>query len=493
MNIKVGISHFQKEYFIFLLPLYFVLHGLVENYGSVTISTCLILVAKYQVATLVLLGIFSLLFRSWRKATFYVFALMCFYLFFGAVHDSVKSLFPSTFLVKYSFIIPFTLVFFIGLSFAIKRSRHKFPRFVRFLNLLFLILCAIDLSLLVNKASSHNNMPPLASGLQVCDTCSKPDIYLIIADEYAGKQELKDVFNFDNSAFEEALTARSFHIIKNSKSNYNFTPFSTASFLNQSFLNNIEGSNSSRSDMNICYSLINENNTWNFFQQSGYEIINYSIFNVNDIPSIAPQNLIIADKKLITAQTFLSRVNRDIRFNLVTRLKLDFEIKRLNEYANKSNKKLFNRLLEEPTRRLGKPRFVYTHLLMPHYPYYYNSKGEANPMKLVEEGNQGRKDLYIEYLRYCNIQFITLIDTILKTSEKPPIIMFMGDHGWRHFSDSVDERYYFMNLSSIFIPGKSYKSFYDGMSNVNVMRALLNNQFHQRLPMLKDSTSFLKD
>ena len=109
------------------------------------------------------------------------------------------------------------------------------------------------------------------------------------------------------------------------------------------------------------------------------------------------------------------------------------------------------------------------------------------------EGNQVLQKEYIEYLQYCNQKFLELIDHIFKTSRRPPIIIFMGDHGFRHFIKDVDHQYYFMNLNSIYLPDKNYRQFYDSMSMVNEFRVLLNTQFNQHLPLLKDTTVFLQE
>jgi hypothetical protein len=69
----------------------------------------------------------------------------------------------------------------------------------------------------------------------------------------------------------------------------------------------------------------------------------------------------------------------------------------------------------------------------------------------------------------------------------------MSDHGFRQFKEPVDKKYYFSNLISIYLPDGNYSGFYDGMSNVNMFRAFLNTEFGQNLPILKDSTIFLRE
>jgi hypothetical protein len=67
----------------------------------------------------------------------------------------------------------------------------------------------------------------------------------------------------------------------------------------------------------------------------------------------------------------------------------------------------------------------------------------------------------------------------------------MGDHGFRHFEKPVAEKYHFMNMNAVYFPDKNYSSFYEGMSAVNLFRIVSNIQFNQKLPLLKDSTSYM--
>ena len=109
--------------------------------------------------------------------------------------------------------------------------------------------------------------------------------------------------------------------------------------------------------------------------------------------------------------------------------------------------------------------------------------------------NKVDKKAYIEYLVYFNKKLLELADYIKTNSTHPPIIIFMSDHGFRQFEagEKIDNLYQFMNINAVFMPDGNYSGFYDGMSNVNQFRVILNSQFGQQLPILKDSTSFLRE
>ena len=123
---------------------------------------------------------------------------------------------------------------------------------------------------------------------------------------------------------------------------------------------------------------------------------------------------------------------------------------------------------------------------MPHFPHFFNEKGQFIDFKL-----QYSPRTYLGYLKYCNLQLIPIIDKILSSSATPPIILLMSDHGFREFSKPVDPKYYFMNFNAIHLPDQKYDAWYDGVSNLNQFRILLNQQYKQDLPLLRDSTILL--
>src|SRR4030095_16478302 len=129
---------------------------------------------------------------------------------------------------------------------------------------------------------------------------------------------------------------------------------------------------------------------------------------------------------------------------------------------------------------------------MPHYPYLFDRNGHQ--LSFEESQQDGRKDLYLEYLQYCNKKCLALIDSILKKDGTGPIIIFMSDHGFTKYDPSaIDPSYNFDNMINVYFADQNYSEFPDTLSNVNLFRFILNKQFKQRLPLLKDSTIFLKE
>src|SRR5437867_12223269 len=128
----------RSPFFLYLLPLFFVLHGFTESYYLIPVPDSFLLLLKYLFATLVLNLIFFFIYMNNYRAVFFTFVLVAVYFFFGSFHDSLKTLLPGTFIVKYSFLLP-SIFLIIVLTFFLIRRKKVFIKLTTFLNMLFLL------------------------------------------------------------------------------------------------------------------------------------------------------------------------------------------------------------------------------------------------------------------------------------------------------------------------------------------------------------------
>jgi hypothetical protein len=226
-------------HFLYLLPVFFVFHGYTQNKEAITYKDFFTLTGTYLLAAGVLFLTGHLLFRHWTKAALLSFGLLFFHLFFGAFHDALKAVSPGLFLAKYSVLLPLLLIALVAFIFFLKKTNRRFQRLFTYLNLLFFALLLTDVPALFRQPT-HSAATP---SFKPCDACTKPDIYLIIADEYADSASLAAVFQYNNTTFLQELRQRGFQILR-SRSNYNFTPFSMASMFAMDYLVGLEGRNS---------------------------------------------------------------------------------------------------------------------------------------------------------------------------------------------------------------------------------------------------------
>jgi hypothetical protein len=319
----------------------------------------------------------------------------------------------------------------------------------------------------------------------------KPDVYFIIADGYAGSAELTNILNFDNSPFLNQLKSKGFYIASHSKSNYNLTPYSLASTFKMDFLN-LKSLKENPEDLNECFRNINSNPVIDFFKGSGYQLFNFSIFRFDNMPPLINSQFFDVGPGIINSQTLFGRIERDIAFNLITKYRFKWAMRLAAEKEVQKIEVLYHKTVETASQIYSRPRFVYSHLMMPHYPYYLDSSGNYNDYSSILDENWSSKDKYIGYLKYCNNKLLKLIDHILVSSAKPPIIILMGDHGFREFSSEEKFRnYFFMNLNAIYLPNKNYSGFTEGITNVNEFRCLFNAAFNQNEQAIPDSSFFI--
>ena len=243
---------------------------------------------------------------------------MCVQFFFGAIHDLIKNLLSNSFISKYSFLLPLILVVSAAALFFLLKTNRDFKKIMQYLSITLVILIAIDLAVVVSKLVSRSTTNETITEITGCRDCKKPNIYLIIADEYAGHKELHDIFSFDNSAFESELEKRNFHVVRNAMSNYNYTPYSMASIFDMNYLKGITNKANDVGNRNTSYETINKNALVNTLNAFGYDFINLSLFDFADKPGLNFNEFYSMREKLISSQTLIGRIKKDLWYHFVT-------------------------------------------------------------------------------------------------------------------------------------------------------------------------------
>ena len=125
-----------------------------------------------------------------------------------------------------------------------------------------------------------------------------------------------------------------------------------------------------------------------FLRSHDYDFYNYSVFDFEGQPARIRETFLPAKTRLITAQTFLSRFDKEIRFNLVSRWKSKKNLKILLIPIRHNNENIYYLTWKLAEQKTSSPKFVYSHLMMPHYPYYFDKNGKEQPFETLLEGNQ---------------------------------------------------------------------------------------------------------
>jgi len=477
--------------FPFLLPVFFVLHGFVENRPFVSLRDCGGLVLTYLLIAVVLYILLYLFYRNTAKASLALGVLQAVSFFFGAMHDFLIR--HAVFLSRYSIILPLLTILVVTALIWLKKTSRKLTSFVLFLNVLLLIYLLVDgVSAFYAGDQSRQRLTlatPFEQSAPACDTCAFPDVYLLLMDEYASTTSLKEWYGYDNSALDSFLRDRGFHIQQRSRSNYNFTPFSMASILNMSYLQGLEpGNHATIAGYASSKDLIRSSEVVKQFAAHGYDIINYSVFDLEGKPSEVNLRLLAGKTDLITGQTLWSRIIHDIGWNfhgLPLRAVKDqvYQVLHDNDHFIAETEK-------QSAIRSVRPRFIYAHLLLPHNPFYYDKHGALNEPRNLRQNIQG----YLDYLPYTNEVIKKLLTSIQQNTQNKAVIIMMGDHGVRYPAPGDTMHMHdHQNQNAVFFPDRDYHLLYDSISGVNQFRVVFNSIFRQNIPLLKDSTIYLTD
>jgi hypothetical protein len=325
----------------------------------------------------------------------------------------------------------------------------------------------------------------------------RPDIYYIIFDGYTNSSALKEYWQYDNEIY-PYLNSKGFFTVDSAFSNYKSTPFSISSVLNLQYLKGSEPylySNSS--NFLIGQRVYKKNILFKFLKQHNYD---FSIFSQ------------LEDEKMLTAFGFLG-VEKPVnwlRKLTMERIYLDpWKLNRLKNLFRKKedqqavklesmmkfddyNKKALTHILADCKKsaagKLKDPVFSYTHFMIPHNPYLRDENGNLLSSPDPEGGNMAA---YLKQVKYSNKLIQQLTECLLSDRSRKKIIIFQGDHGFRHYSN-VEESKQFLALNAIYFYNGDYTELKKNMSHVNTFRVILNTFFKGQLPLLEDRIFFLK-
>lgn len=477
-------------FFLFLLPAFYYLNVAVSVYSAGMKSLLLFQFAVHFFAAIAGALFFFFFWRNYRKATLLSFMLLCFYFFYSPIVDLIKQVFgPAVFIARYTFLLPFFLLLLSFCAYRIYKSSKRFRQLFLFLNLLFFVLCLFEAVRFSTTKFGYYDDDKVMSQFRKYDGVEKPDVYLIIADEYAGQMTLKEKFGYDNSGFVNELRNRGFYVAERPKTNYNQTVYSMASLFAMDYLNLKNDKKTLIGDYMLCRDIIENSSAGKYFVDLGYQFNNISFFDFQDTKRKIYESYFPDRNEIVNFNTFLSKLIRETgyHFRNIPRLGGEEVTYNLNVIADS----LFKSSLKE--RRLNS-RFLYLHYLMPHHPYFFDSSGNNNKSILLKHMPDSiRQKTYLSYLKFTNKKLLDAIDEILHSSKLPPIIIHASDHGYKQYVEKPDNKYYFNNFFSVYFPNKDYSGFYDSISTVNVFRTVLNSQFGQRLPLLKDTSIYVPD
>ena len=472
----------------FVLVLFVFIHAYNYSYKWIQIHDLVEPFLYTFFAVTIVFAILSKILKSSVKSGLITSVLILIFFYTGFVKDYVLKLTGSYLHLRYS--LPIIIILLVVFLLRVRKLHpSRIIKLNYFFNLLFLIYISVDIGisgyhmLSMPKVNLELNSDLANKSISQEMTVQKPDVYFLVFDEYSSSVSLKENYGFNNSSLDSFLLAKGFFISTHSKSNYTYTIFSLASTLNLNYFKNAEELNFP-DDFGLVWKYIYQNKVFETFKDEGYDIKNFSFFNIDEHP--------VTDQSFSKAWALKFLLDKSL-FSVYNLVYLWIDRK---HYTNLLEKKLadFN---NEIIKKSDRPKFVYLHFLLPHHPYVFKSNGVERSVFEYTKKDFSSNSEYVNQLIFTN-KVIKYVVAKIMASDNKKIIILEGDHGnryYKHSDEKTRNKYYdlnndFKNLNAYYFYDKNYSNLNDSISPVNSFRVVFDQYLNRHFNLLKDTAMF---
>jgi hypothetical protein len=340
------------------------------------------------------------------------------------------------------------------------------------------------------------------------------DVYFILIDNYGRQDVLSKKDNFDNSELVSALKERGFIFPDCAQGNYFATAPVISSILNMNYLDQLGIADSvytQRSGYTALAPLMQDSEVMRKFHAYGYHTVTFRGFM--GLIDIQTSDTYINYESDQAYSRRLETKNFDALYfqtTLINSINAQYKIypdwvkakgpEFLKQYLPKEqpledrfyqvyqqNLYAYEALERIPTEIKG-PKFVYAHIYSAHWPFMLQPDGSLR-LPFTQEMTV---DGYVAAVKYTNSRIVKAIDTVIKNSETPPVIILQGDHsdGWVGKVEwSGTDR--MKILSAYYLPDGGEKMLRKDISPVNNFRLVFQYYFGEQLGLLPDVSHYL--
>jgi len=510
----------QTVFYPFLLAIYPVIALFSRLPGGLQSTTLIRPVIVQLLLVAIALGLFSLILKDLQRASLLAALTIFYFSSTGYAYRSFQSSFwmdapPSTHLgivILGIFIIIIVAQPIIWQKYLTKIRLATLTSYLNIVSVLVLLYPLYQIGNTLYRAADDAKTPwrqlvNQGEAFQPLESeNNRPDIYYIILDGYTSADVLKDVYQYDNSEFIQALQQRGFYVAEQSRSNYIWTMLSLSSSLNMDYIGfATEKAGFDSGNILPLYDLIHQNQVRSLLKEAGYSVVtvstDYPFTDWTDADvylypyKYNPTEL----ERFYLSLTALGALY-DLEFSFTDELRSTLPLpsygtrRERNQYA-------LEQLLTIP--EIDGPKFVFIHIIAPHPPFVVDENGNALDHTLPYlpadgAGSFGTSDtyqsLYVKQLQFVNKQIQRALDNILTKSSQSPIIIIQGDHGGGSLlRPSLEQSCLFERasiLNAYYFPGIESQTLYPTITPVNSFRIVFNTFFDAQYTLLPDKTYF---
>jgi hypothetical protein len=473
----------------FLFGIYPVIALLAYNIEEIQAQAALRSLLIAFLGTVVLFTLLKLWLRDWHKAAFVSSLFLGLFFSYGHIYNFLETtpILGITF-GRHRLLGPLWLgLFILGFWWAVRKA-GDLQQVSRYLNIIAVLLLVFPLSQLglfeirtLSVSSQEQTAKAANTQLHLPTDYPAPDIYYIILDGYSRDDMLKKNYNLDNTPFLNELKGMGFFIASCGHSNYAQTELSLASSLNSNYLDALDKRYTSGNTSRVGLpELIKHSATRQALESLGYSTVAFE--TGFDATQLEDASLYLSGSKDWGVNDFENLLIRTTAGRIFSEgvaflnLKPDWEAR--DEAHRQQVLFTLSELKKMPS--VPGPKFVFAHLVIPHWPHVFGPNGER-----VHEHPDSVTG-YRDQVLFINKQIAPILDKIIKESKSPPIIIVQGDHG--SVIESPQRRMSILN--AYYLPYGGDQKLYEQISPVNSFRVVLDYYFGDNLSLLEDTSYY---
>ena len=370
----------------------------------------------------------------------------------------------------------FILISLISIIFIFKKNIQKeiHKIFTIFSITLVLILIPNIILFYINNDLDSNSL--LETNLDF-EMKHKPNVFVILADEFAGPIQLNQDFDYFPNILYDKLKINNFQIVENAFSNYPNTAYSLPSTLNMDYLESLTQHVGKKSKNTLlAYELRNDNNVMKVFKKNDYKITSfYGGMGTTGNASLVSEK---------PCSPF--NINNDLKEKYL-QIYIPFTFFNDNLINNPLNEKLI--CIQDHIKNLqpsSEPQLFFIHLRLPHAPFVFDSDGNFIESSQLDPSDS---DAYLEQLIFTEKTIVNLVNDIQNHDPDSAIIIF-SDHGFRahiNWSDHNGENIIRGHnvIIAYKLPNQNY-DLPDNVSLVNLFRIFFNQYSDEQFEILEN-------
>ena len=313
---------------------------------------------------------------------------------------------------------------------------------------------------IVNPASSENY----------------PDIYYLIFDEFTGLKAMREYWKAPEvEPFKAYLKDKGFYVIEDSHGT------STATLHQMSIRLNYTQYPDLKNKEEEYYELIASNKVMSYLKSKGYTTVVFDEVSwlYPTMPTIHADYLYELDP---SDNSDFGMIFDDFGV-LITDNTMFYALSQyyqLEDFGYRPHRNMILSTVERVgnMQDVASPKFIYSHLMIPHRPYLFDAQGNA-----VDSEFYRNWDYYQGYWVYATGIIEQMVENILADADpqNPPVIILQSDHGARLHRDGYTFDYQSNILYAVYMPGFDTSTLSQDENPVNTFPLIFNHYFGENI------------